>query len=179
MKRASDRYTTAKDMAEDLRFFIQAARGTGSSPVRKVPGSLARIDSGIGATSVQFPAIGVRSTTDQDCAQGIAVIRRTRCRLLSGIAPRAPATATDYPKAFGSGSRRIEQRDPEMTFRVGLIYGPSGCGKSSMVKAGLLPRLAKHVLPVYSEATPNQTESRVLNGLRKLCPGLPPECGSG
>ena len=56
---------------------------------------------------------------------------------------------------------------------MGLIYGPSGCGKSSLVKAGLIPRLAEHVLPVYLEATSNETESRLLHGLRKRCPGLP------
>ena len=56
---------------------------------------------------------------------------------------------------------------------MGLIYGPSGCGKSSLVKAGLLPRLGKHVLPVYVEATPEETEARLLKGLRKACPELP------
>jgi eukaryotic-like serine/threonine-protein kinase len=54
-----------------------------------------------------------------------------------------------------------------------LIYGPSSCGKSSLVKAGLLPRLGKHVLPVYVEATPEETEHRLLKGLRKVCPNLP------
>jgi eukaryotic-like serine/threonine-protein kinase len=38
----------------------------------------------------------------------------------------------------------------------------------------LLPRLAKHVLPVYLEATPEETESRLLKGLRKVCSNLPP-----
>jgi energy-coupling factor transporter ATP-binding protein EcfA2 len=42
---------------------------------------------------------------------------------------------------------------------VGLIYGPSGCGKSSLVKAGLLPWLAKRVVAVYIEATAEDTES--------------------
>jgi eukaryotic-like serine/threonine-protein kinase len=56
-----------------------------------------------------------------------------------------------------------------------LIYGPSGCGKSSLVKAGLHPhpRLGKHVLPVYVEATPDETEPRLLKSLRKVCPDLP------
>src|SRR5262249_29706371 len=45
--------------------------------------------------------------------------------------------------------------------------------KSSLVKAGLLPRLAEHVLPVYLEATPDETEARLLKSLRKCCPGLP------
>ncbi len=44
-----------------------------------------------------------------------------------------------------------------------------------MVKAGLLPRLGNHVLPVYIEATPDETEARLLKGLRKACPELPRE----
>ena len=62
-------------------------------------------------------------------------------------------------------------------FRVGVIYGPSGCGKSSLVKAGLLPRLSDHVLRVYVEATPDQTESDLLKGIRWKCPDLPPDLG--
>src|SRR5205807_6006223 len=57
------------------------------------------------------------------------------------------------------------------------IYGPSGCGKSSLVKAGLLPRLSHDVLAVYLEATGQETEIRLLNGLRKRCPALPANLG--
>ncbi len=60
---------------------------------------------------------------------------------------------------------------------MGLIYGPSGCGKSSLVKAGLLPRLSKHVLAVYIEATAEETETRLLKGLRKVCSELPAGLG--
>ena len=88
-------------------------------------------------------------------------------------------TGTGCPRASDSGRRKIEQIDPDKTFRVGLIYGPSGCGKSSLVKAGLLPRLAKHVLPVYIEATPEETEARLLKGLRKACPELSHRIGAG
>src|SRR5262249_32212262 len=73
--------------------------------------------------------------------------------------------------------RKIEAIDPDQTFRVGLIYGPSGCGKSSLVKAGLLPRLAGHGLPGYLEATPEETEARLLRGVRKVCPELPRSAG--
>jgi formylglycine-generating enzyme required for sulfatase activity len=45
------------------------------------------------------------------------------------------------------------------------------------VKAGLLPRLAKHVHSVYIEAAPKETETRLLHGLRKVCPDLPPQAG--
>ena len=61
-------------------------------------------------------------------------------------------------RAFASGRRASIRPTPTRLSGSGLIYGPSGCGKSSLVKAGLLPRLAKHVLPVYIEATPEETE---------------------
>ena len=48
-----------------------------------------------------------------------------------------------------------------------------GCGKSSLVKAGLLPRLSDDVIAVYVEATAEETETRLLNGLRKRCAALP------
>jgi formylglycine-generating enzyme required for sulfatase activity len=65
---------------------------------------------------------------------------------------------------------RIEETDPEKTFKVGLIYGPSGCGKSSLMKAGLLPRLSPKIIPIYLEATPDDTETRLLRGVRKAIP---------
>ena len=76
-----------------------------------------------------------------------------------------PRDRDGLPESIRFWKTRIEATDPDTTFRVGLIYGPSGCGKSSLVKAGLLPRLAKHVLPVYIEATPEETEARLLQGL--------------
>ena len=45
------------------------------------------------------------------------------------------------------------------------------------MKAGLLPRLPKHVLTVYIEATPEETETRLLRALRKACPDLSPQMG--
>ncbi len=83
-----------------------------------------------------------------------------------------PRDRDGLPDSIRFWKRRIEQIDADLTFKVGLIYGPSGCGKSSLVKAGLLPRLGKHVLPVYIEATPDETEARLLKGLRKVCPEL-------
>src|SRR5437879_7434344 len=87
--------------------------------------------------------------------------------LLSG-----PRDRNGLPESIRFWKTRIEQTDADGTFTVGLIYGPSGCGKSSLVKAGLLPRLAARVLPVYVEATAEDTEARLLKGLRKRCPNL-------
>ena len=60
---------------------------------------------------------------------------------------------------------------------MGLIYGPSRCGKSSLVKAGLLPHLSDSVVAVYVEATPEDTETRILRGLRKRLPDLSEDLG--
>ena len=80
------------------------------------------------------------------------------------------------PESIAYWKDRIEDAVPGKSFRVGIIYGPSGCGKSSLIRAGLLPNLADHVLPVDIEATADKTESSVLDGLRERCPGAP---GSG
>ena len=83
-----------------------------------------------------------------------------------------PRDRDGLPDSLRFWKTRIEETDPDNTFSVGLIYGPSGCGKSSLVKAGLLPRLSEDVIPVYVEATPEETETRLLHGLRKRCPAL-------
>ena len=76
------------------------------------------------------------------------------------------------PESIRFWKHRIEATD-ELSFTVGVIYGPSGCGKSSLMKAGLLPRLAGQVITVYVEATPEETETKLLTGMRKRLPGLP------
>jgi serine/threonine protein kinase len=172
MKRASDRYTTARDMAEDLRLFPQIAGATvlpaapavpiaqpGSTPeAAPVPPTSRQSDSE--QRPIKVVPKGLRSFDQQDADFYL--------ELLPG-----PRDRDGLPESIRFWKRKIEQIDPDLTFKVGLIYGPSGCGKSSMVKAGLLPRLDKHVLPVYIEATPEETEARLLKGLRKACPELP------
>src|SRR5271157_3406566 len=84
-----------------------------------------------------------------------------------------PRRGDGLPESVHFWKVRIEEMDPDKTFRVGYIFGPSGCGKSSLVKAGLLPRLSKPIIPIYIEATGEETEARLLIGLRKQYPDLP------
>jgi formylglycine-generating enzyme required for sulfatase activity len=83
-----------------------------------------------------------------------------------------PRDDKGLPESLRFWKHRIETTQ-EVTFTVGVIYGPSGCGKSSLVKAGLLPKLADRILSVYVEATAADTEARLLKALRKRCPNLP------
>jgi hypothetical protein len=73
---------------------------------------------------------------------------------------------------------RIQAREPDETFRLGLIYGPSGCGKSSLIKAGIIPRLdASKIKPIYVEATASDTEAHLIRNIRHQIPGSPSDLG--
>ena len=176
-KRTSERYSTAKDMAEDLRSFLQTTAGAASSIPRLVPPSTPP-----GSTLESAPPPPTSRVSDSFHRPITIVPRGLRSfdehdadfflELLPG-----PRDRDGLPDSIQFWKRKIEQIDPDLTFKVGLIYGPSGCGKSSLVKAGLLPRLANHVITVYVEATPFETEGRLLKGLRKACAELSKELG--
>jgi len=171
-KRATDRYNTAKDMAEDLRLFLQTTGGT-VSPVALAVAPATPPGPTQEATPV--PSTSKQSDSDQRpikiVPKGLRSFDEQDADFFLELLP-GPRDRDGLPDSIRFWKRKIEQIDPDLTFKVGLIYGPSGCGKSSLVKAGLLPRLGKHVLPVYIEATPDETEARLLKGLRKACPEL-------
>ncbi len=142
-KRASDRYATASEFADDLQQWLKPATSEAGQP----------------KATVQVVPKGLRSFDANDADFFLD--------LLPGVRNR-----DGLPESIAFWKQRIEQTDPEQTFSVGLIYGPSGCGKSSLVKAGLLPHLSKDVIAVYVESTADDTETRILRGLRKQLPAL-------
>ena len=172
-KRAHDRYTTARDLAEDLRAFLQAAGVAAFPGTAAVPTSIPPVSTLVAAP---LPATSRQSDAGHRpvkiVPRGLRAFDEHDADFFLELLP-GPRDRDGLPDSIQFWKRKIEQIDPDLTFKVGLIYGPSGCGKSSLVKAGLLPRLGKHVLPVYIEATPEETEARLLRGLRKVCPELP------
>jgi serine/threonine protein kinase/formylglycine-generating enzyme required for sulfatase activity len=193
-KRASERYMTAKDMADDLRYFL-AEQATPNIVVARSPDHVvARSPDRATTAPSTAPVVPAPST---GAGSGTAVTPPTPTSehppvkivpkgLRSFDAPDAdfflellpgPRDRDGLPDSIRFWKTRIEETEADSTFSVGLIYGPSGCGKSSLVKAGLLPRLADDVITVYIEATAEETEARLLNGLRKRCPALPASLG--
>jgi serine/threonine protein kinase/formylglycine-generating enzyme required for sulfatase activity/tetratricopeptide (TPR) repeat protein len=176
-KRASERYSTAGDMAEDLRLFVQAARepasGSGRPALTSAPPGSTLVAASLPDTARQSDS-GKRAF--KIVPRGLRSFDAHDSDFFLELLP-GPRDRDGLPESIQFWKRKIERLDPDLTFRVGLIYGPSGCGKSSLIKAGLLPRLGKHVLPVYVEATPEETEARLLKGLRKVCPELPRDLG--
>ncbi|MGA2255412.1 MAG: protein kinase, partial [Thermoguttaceae bacterium] len=168
-KRATERHSAAKDLADDLRHFLADGLYVISSTAPPAQEALAAdtklaSDTPPATPTPETPPIkivpkGLRSFDAEDADFFL--------ELLPG-----PRDREGLPDSIRFWKTRIEEMDPDRTFSVGLIYGPSGCGKSSLVKAGLLPRLAGHVISIYVEATADDTEARLLRGLRKQCPGL-------
>ena len=170
-KRASDRYTTARDLADDLRHFLAATAPEGKSVFAegKVSGAAPGLP-----TSAPTPASDGRPL--KVVPKGLRAFDAHDAEFFLELLP-GPRDRDGLPDSIRFWKTRIEETDADSTFTVGLIYGPSGCGKSSLVKAGLLPRLSGDVIPVYVEATAEETETRLLNGLRKRCPGLSDDLG--
>jgi serine/threonine protein kinase/formylglycine-generating enzyme required for sulfatase activity len=161
-KHLSERYATAQEFAEDIRQ-VQPGEGMRVAPAISVASTV--VSGSIGQPSLlSIPIVprGLRSFEADDADFFL--------QLLPG-----PRDRFGLPQVLRFWKSRIEETDPEKSLRVGLIYGPSGCGKSSLVKAGLLPRLADRVASVFVEAAPGATESRLSAAIQKVVPGLPAE----
>jgi serine/threonine protein kinase len=176
--RASDRYSTALDLADELALWLESCKGI-EQTVHARPPTIGPAPS----LASTLPVPESPPSSMPDTAQGEKVVPKglrafdaEDAGFFLSLLP-GPRDRDGLPESVRFWKTRLEQRDADKTFTVGLLYGPSGCGKSSLVKAGLLPRLADHVLTLYIEATPNETEARLARTLRKLCPMLPAECG--
>ncbi|MGO9113216.1 MAG: protein kinase domain-containing protein [Thermoguttaceae bacterium] len=172
-KRASERYSTAIDMAEDLRAFLAVDHGTERQAAYAASSNV--ITRSATAAETAPPSTPVRVDADKPVTivpKGLRSFDAEDAEFFLELLP-GPHDRQGLPESLRFWKRRIETTDPDQTFRVGLIYGPSGCGKSSLVKAGLLPRLADHVTAVYVEAEADGTEARLLRALRRSCPRLP------
>lgn len=83
-----------------------------------------------------------------------------------------PRDRHGVPESLRFWKTRVEELDPDQTFRVGVVYGPSGCGKSSFLKAGLLPRLSKHVQAVFVESGRDRLEEKLRDAVCRACPEI-------
>jgi eukaryotic-like serine/threonine-protein kinase len=158
--RVADRYPTAVDLAADLRTFMSAGDAPGTA-VAPLSDPVLKETSGLVTGEPDVPIVprGIRSFDREDAGFFLSLLPGPRDR--SGI-----------PDSVRFWKTRIQGSGPDPVFRVGMIYGPSGSGKSSFLKAGVIPQLSESVQTVYVECTPLETETRLLNALRRACPEL-------
>jgi serine/threonine protein kinase/formylglycine-generating enzyme required for sulfatase activity len=172
-RRASDRFTVARDFADEIRWFLNQivpnprqlpsseSSLAGTTPVTPVTPNAAEMAVRVANATPTGPTRvipkGLRSFDASDASFFL--------ELLPG-----PFDRDGLPEWLRFWKTRIEETDLDKTFRVGLVYGPSGCGKSSLMKAGLLPRLSSKILSIYLEATQDDSEARLLRAVRKAIP---------
>jgi hypothetical protein len=176
-RRAADRYTTAKDFADDLRHYLAGAAEDEKSSMLVRPGPATAAQAATPTPEPVSPTpAGSEPVPPKVVPKGLRSFDAADADFFLDLLP-GPRGRDGLPESLRFWKTRIEATDAEQTFAVGLLYGPSGCGKSSLVKAGLLPRLGRHVVAVYLEATPEDTESRLWKALHKHCPDLPDALG--
>ncbi len=173
-RRTVDRYQSADEMADDLRHWLESLSGEQDflplnlstvPTTTKSMSLMSRVQKEHAETSATGMVVkpkGLQSFGAEDAQNFL--------QLLPG-----PTDRDGMPDSIRFWKTRVEDTSTNGTFPVGLIYGPSGCGKSSLVKAGLIPSLKEHVRVVYFEATPDDTEQRLMRGLVDAMPGLDPE----
>ena len=179
-KLMSSRYQSAKELLEDLKGFQEqwVRELTGDPTMDSVvfsPGAISgegRSKSGLSQSgsqtrksltetryaethSVRVVPKGLRSFDEQDAEFFVD--------LLPG-----PKDRHNVPESLRFWTNKI-RRGADEPVSVGLIYGPSGCGKSSFVKAGLIPHL-EGIRIAYIEASPSDTENRILQKLARIAP---------
>jgi serine/threonine protein kinase/formylglycine-generating enzyme required for sulfatase activity len=143
---AADRYSTARDLAMELRAFLDQCQGP--EPLGEVSESpMPRID-----------------------LKGMAAFGPEDARSYPSLVP-GPRTRAGLPVSIASWLDGIAATVRGRAFRVGLIYGPSGSGKSSLVRAGILPRLPADVVAVYVDGS-REAEAVLRQLLQaRLCAG--------
>jgi formylglycine-generating enzyme required for sulfatase activity len=142
----AERYGSAREMADDLRAWLH--QPTWGSP-----------------TDAAAPPLVV--------PRGLRAFGREDAGFFLSLLP-GPRGRDGLPEILRFWKTRVEDVDGGAPFSLGVLVGPSGCGKSSLVRAGLLPRLAANMQPVYVECTEDGTEARLLAGVLRRCPLLGP-----
>lgn len=166
-QRASDRHGTAGDLAEELQAWLVGQKATAVSQATDTPdgtphddgSAKSRPHSGGSTGSRQRPLTdlvprGLRSYGPEDSDFFL--------RMLPG-----PVGREGIPDSVWFWKLRIESRDAEQAFRVGLLFGESGSGKSSMVRAGILPVL-RDVKTIVLESRPGDLADRLRKRLEQV-----------
>ena len=161
-RQVSQRYASARELAEDLRSLAVQSGAVqeqtvefNREPCDTQPTAPTSPDSDHPNAAV-IPK-GLRSFEEHDAGFFL--------QLLPG-----PTDPLGLPDCIRFWKTRIETNKSNRTFPVGVLYGPSGSGKSSLVKAGLLPNLSDEVVSIYIDSALG-TEAILRKGLQKVCLG--------
>lgn len=163
-KKISDRYSTASDLADDLRNWKGLAETLAPSAEPAKPTSATRTDLPTSTRSLDIENIAV-------VPHGLRPFDASDADFFKYLLPGA-RDRNGMPDSVTFWTNRILSRVPEDTFRIGVLLGPSGSGKSSMMRAAILPQISESVNVVYLEAKPESLEDNLLKQIRRAIPNL-------
>ena len=171
-RRLSDRYSTAKDFADELHAYLLDQSDSQTSTLATTVGFAGQSGSQDSEATIKQRKVSPATSSDSASGRmtivpkGLRSFDRNDAEFFLSLVP-GPRDRRGLPDSVRFWKNRIEETDADETFAVGLLYGPSGCGKSSMAKAGLLPLIGDSVSVIYIEATPKGTESAIASQLAK------------
>ena len=154
-----DRYQSMADLLDDL---IAFQRGATVRPIR--PSSQDRVEDSRPSESKPSVSTLEHSSPVAIVPKGLRSFDGNDAEFFLELLP-GPKDRYGLPESIRFWKSRTEINNELEKFSVGLIFGPSGCGKSSFVRAGLIPRLDKNVIPIYVECTSDQTEQQIVDQL--------------
>lgn len=135
-KPKTERYSTARDLIEDLQGWLE-------------PNPTPKSDSEKEAIDGLVPK-GLRAFDREDQDAFI--------ELLPG-----PRSRDGLPQCLRFWKKRIDTPSDRDPISVGVLYGPSGSGKTSLIQAGLLPRLSPKVQAIYLDRYDRVGEQSLCN----------------
>ncbi|MGI9471146.1 MAG: bifunctional serine/threonine-protein kinase/formylglycine-generating enzyme family protein [Rubripirellula sp.] len=144
-KKASGRYGTGKDFADDLAFWL----GESAAGVKQTQ-----------ADTDDQPAVIPR---------GLRAFRGRDSGFFLDLLP-GPRDRGGMPDVVRHWKSWIEERSPDKEYHIGVIYGPSGCGKSSILQAGILPLLGHEIDVATIQATSDSFDTQLRRRLRRRSP---------
>ncbi len=168
--RMKDRFPSAAELADELRQRLAALAGqrTGHR-VAWSSSSQSEHESDATANHTRGRSLNRQfdsAETSPIVPRGLRTYGKEDADFYLKLLP-GPRTRRGFPPSVAFWQQRIDTTDADDSFDVGVFYGPSGCGKSSLLRAGILPHLGSHVLPVVIDASPEQTEAQILKELSR------------
>ncbi len=170
-KKAIERYSTARDLADDLRVFLQDTPQNETSVPMEAPNQRTdTIHDGKDITPTSFRPSS-ENLPQTIIPKGLRSFDQHDSYFFLQLIP-GPCDRDGIPESVRFWKNKIERQSAEKPFQVGLLYGPSGCGKTSLLKAGILPVLSPAIKYVYVEATDRNTEQSLKLGLLRVLDGV-------
>jgi hypothetical protein len=167
---ADDVHRARIQLAHVLKWYVEVEQPDALGRRADPPGPLRQEADGTGIDPGAPPAAAPPRARIAVVPKGLRSFDKDDSDFFLELLP-GPRDKDGLPESLRFWKHRIE--DDELAFTVGVIYGRSGCGKSSLVKAGLLPRLSARIVAVYAEASLEETETGLVNRLRRSVPELP------